>query len=183
MFRALVELDDLDRDALAEQRIDVLDLAQRDLRSGQERFDAVEIHDDAALDLPDQLAFDDLSVVVSILDAIPDAHEIRALLGEHDESVLVLHLLQEHVDRVADLDAARIRELGERDDALALEADVHEHVIVVDREHRAAHDFALADGAHGLFVLAEHLGAHFVREFVFVVRVKGQQGQLGRPAR
>ena len=104
---ALVELDDLDRHGLAEQRVHVLHLAQRDLRAGQERLDAVEVHHHAALDLADQLAFDHLPGVVGLLDAVPDAHEVGALLGEHDQAVLVLHLLEEDVDDVADLDAAR----------------------------------------------------------------------------
>jgi hypothetical protein len=78
---ALVQLDDLDLDALTEQRVDVLNLTQRDLRSGQERLDPVEVDDDATLDLPDQLALDDLCRVVGFLDAVPDADEVRTLLG------------------------------------------------------------------------------------------------------
>ncbi len=95
---ALVQLDDLDRNVLAEQGVHVLDLAQRDLGAGQERLDSVEIHDHAALDLADQLALDHLPAVVRVLDAIPDAHEVGALLGEDDQAVLVLHLLEEDVD-------------------------------------------------------------------------------------
>ena len=112
---ALVELDDLDLDRLAEQRVDVLHLAQRDLRAGQERLDPVEIDDHAALDLADQLALDQLALVGGCLDAVPDAHEVGALLGEHDEAVLVLHLLEEDLDLVADLDAAAVRRTPERE--------------------------------------------------------------------
>ena len=97
----LVQLDDLDRDRLAEQRVHVLHLAQRDLRAGQERLDAVEVHHHAALDLADQLALDHLPGVVGFLDAVPDAHEVGALLGQHDQTVLVLHLLEEDLEDVA----------------------------------------------------------------------------------
>jgi hypothetical protein len=95
---ALVELDDLHLDRLSQHRVDILDLAQRDLRARQERLDAVEVHDHAALDLPHQLAIHHLAAVVRLLDAIPNAHEVGALLGEDDQAVLVLHFLEEDVD-------------------------------------------------------------------------------------
>src|SRR5262249_42521567 len=102
---ALVQLDDLELHGLSDQGVHVLDLPERDLRSREEGFDAVEIHDDTALDLPDQLAFDQLAVVGGRLDAVPDLDEVRALLRKDDEAVLVLRLLQEDLDLIADLDA------------------------------------------------------------------------------
>ena len=71
-----------------------------------------------------------------------------------------------------------IGELRERDDALALESDVDQHFLVVDGEHRAAHDLALADGAQRLLVLAEHLGPHFEREVVLFVGVERHAGSV-----
>jgi len=112
---------------------------------------------------------------VSLLDAVPHPHEVGALLGQHHQTVLVLHLLQEHVEDVADLDAARVRELGERDHSFALEADVDQDFLVVDREHRAANDFALADGAQRLLVLPEHLGPRLEAELVVLVGVEGDR--------
>jgi hypothetical protein len=109
-------------------------LTERDLRSGEERLHPVEIHDHAALDLPDQLAFDQLSVVGGRLDAVPHLDEIGALLGQDDQAVLVLGLLEEDLDLIADLDALEIRELLDRDDALGLEADVDRDFLVVDLE-------------------------------------------------
>ena len=120
----LVELDDADGDRLAEQRVNVLHLAQSDLRARKERLDPVEVDHHAAFDLADQLAFDHLRLVIGVLDAIPDAHEVGALLGQHDEAVLVLHLLEEHLDFVADLDLVAVRELLEVDHPLGLEPDV-----------------------------------------------------------
>jgi hypothetical protein len=172
---ALVELDDPYLDHLVQQGVHVLHLTQRDLGAGQERLDPVEVDHHAALDLPHQLALDHLRLVVGVLDAVPNAHEVRALLGQDDQAVLVFHLLQEDLDGVAYLDRGRIGEFRERDDAFALESHVDQHVLVVDMEHRAAHDLPFAKGAHRIFVLREQLGARFCSEFVLVVVVDVQQ--------
>ena len=180
---ALVQLDDLDRHALPEQPVDVLDLAERDLRAGQERFDAVEIHDDPALDLAHQAALNDLSVVVSLFHLVPHAHEVGALLGEDDQTVLVLHFLEEYVDDQADRDGARIRELGEGDDAFALETDVDQNLLVIHREHRAAHDLAFTQRAQRFLVMAEDLETLLGGEFLFVVVVERDFGIAQHPGR
>ena len=44
---------------------------------------------------------DDLAVLVGDLDLVPDLQEVGALLGEHDQPVLVLDLLEEDVELVA----------------------------------------------------------------------------------
>src|SRR2546425_10530369 len=48
MLAALVQLDDLELEALTEQLVDVGNASQRDLAAGQERVDAHQVHDDAA---------------------------------------------------------------------------------------------------------------------------------------
>jgi hypothetical protein len=157
---------------LAEQGVHVLHLAQSDLRAGQERLDAVQVDHHAALDLAHQATLGDLALVVCLLHAVPHAHEVGPLLRQHDEPVLVLHLLEEHLDGVPDLDGGRIRELGEGDDALALEAHVDEHFLLVHAQHRATYDLALADRAQGLLVVAEHLRPLFGRQVLVLVVVQ-----------
>ena len=68
---ALVQLDDLELELLAEQLVDVRDATERDLRTREERVDAHEVDDHATLDLLDERAFDRLIVLVGEADAAP----------------------------------------------------------------------------------------------------------------
>ena len=127
---ALVELDDLELELLAEQLVDVRDATERDLRTGEERVDAHEVDDHATLDLLDERAFDRLIVLVGETDALPHAHEVRLLLREDDRAFLILEVLEQDFDFVADLEVREVLELLERDAAFRLEADVeHDHVV------------------------------------------------------
>src|ERR1700680_1629638 len=77
---ALIELDDLEIEGLAEELVDVGNATERDLRSGEECIDSHEIDDHAALDLLDQGAAHRLVILVGDADALPDAHEVGFLL-------------------------------------------------------------------------------------------------------
>ena len=68
---ALVELDDLELELLAEQLVDVGHATERDLRSRQERVDAHQVDHHAALDLLDQGAFSRLVGLVGHAVALP----------------------------------------------------------------------------------------------------------------
>ncbi len=172
---ALVELDDLEPEGLIEQLIQVLDLAQRDLAPGKERLDAVEVDDDTALDLAHEPAFDHLAGVGGVLDAIPDLDEVGALLGEDDQAVLVLHLLEEDLDLVTDLDALESRELVRLDDALGLETDVDEHFGRRDLEHTPTDDLSLFEILERLLVERFELEPLFIARIVGIVRILGQE--------
>ena len=74
---------------MADELVEVFDLADVDLRAGQKGLDAEEIDDDAALDAPRQSALDGVASVVGILDQIPHPHEVGLLLGEHDLALFV----------------------------------------------------------------------------------------------
>ena len=132
---ALVELDDLELELLAEQLVDVRDATERDLRTREECVDAHEVDDHATLDLLDERAFHRLIVLVGEADALPHAHEVRLLLREDDRAFLVLEVLEEDFDFVADLEVGDVLELFERDAAFRLEADVEDDHVVADLEH------------------------------------------------
>ena len=89
----LVELDDLEGELLTDELVEVLNLADVDLRAGQEGLDAEEIDDDAALDAAHQAALDGVAGVVGFLDRVPDPHEVGLLFGEHDLALLVFDIL------------------------------------------------------------------------------------------
>src|SRR3954462_7368344 len=70
---ALVQLDDLELEALAEQLVDVRNATQRDLRARQERVHAHEIDDHTTLDLLDQRAFHRRVVLIRDAELLPHA--------------------------------------------------------------------------------------------------------------
>src|SRR3954465_2543794 len=74
------------------------------------------------------------------------------LLREDERVGLLAHRhLVGRIDRAAD------RELVDRDDALGLVADVHEHLVLVDADDRAVHDLALVDRREGRLVVRNEL--------------------------
>ena len=99
----LVELDDLELEALADELVEVADGAEVDLRAGEERLDA-DVDGEAALDAADDDAFHELVALARGGDLVPDAHLVGLLLGELDHARVVLALLDEHFDGVARLD-------------------------------------------------------------------------------
>jgi hypothetical protein len=153
---ALVELDDLELVRRAEELVDVRHATERDLRPGEERVDAHQVHDHAALDLLHQRALDRLVALVRLADLLPDAHEVGLLLREDDRALLVLEVLEEDLDLVADLEVLGILELVERDRALRLEADVEDDRVVGDAEDLRLDDLAFGDLRHRALVHRKH---------------------------
>ena len=147
---AAVELDHLAAERLAHELVEVLDAADVDERRRQEAAHA-EVEDEPALDDLDDAALDGLAALGRLLDALPGHLEARALLREDQPALGVLLRHHERVDLVAEVDLvggvdrAADRELGDRDDALGLVADVDEDLVLVDADDLAAHDLALVD--------------------------------------
>ena len=167
---ALVELDDLELELLAEQLVDVRNAAERDLRAGEERVDAHEVDDHAALDLLDERAFHRLIGLVRDADLLPHAHEVGFLLRKDDRAFLVLEVLEQHFDFVTGLEVGMVLELFERNAALGFEADVEDDHVVANLEHLALHDLALVDRRERTVVELHHRLVLGRRVLVFVVQ-------------
>ena len=97
------------------------------------------------------------------LDRLPGELEARALLREEQAPLRVLLRHHERVDLVAHRDlVGRVhvpadRELGDRDDALGLVADVDQHLVLVDTHDRAVDDLPLVDRREGALVVGDQL--------------------------
>ncbi len=154
----LVQLDDLESHGPAQKLVHVLDLAQGDLGSRQEGLHAEQIHDHSALYLPQQPALHDRACIRRVLDAVPDLDEVGSLLRKHHETVLVLHLLQEHIHFVSYLDALGVAELLYGYHALRLETHVHEDFLLIDLEDRAFDDLPFLEVHHRFLVELHQLG-------------------------
>ena len=156
-----VQLDDLALELAAEELVEVLDPADVHQRGGQEPAHA-EVEDQAALDDLDDRALDVLAGGGRGLDALPRLLEARALLGEDQAAVLVLLLHDQRVDPLAEgdlvlgLDALADRQLGERDDALALVADVDQDLVLVDPDHPPGDHVPLREDRERQVVVRHH---------------------------
>ena len=157
-----VELDHLAAQLLREELVEVLDAADVDERRRQEATDA-EVEDETALDDLDHPAVDGLAALGGSLDRLPGELEARALLREEEAPLGVLLRHHERVDLVADrhlvgrVHVPADRELGDRDDAFRLVADVDEHLVLVDAHDRAVDDLALVDRREGALVVGDQL--------------------------
>src|SRR5262249_7890856 len=137
---AAVELDDARLDVLADHRVQVLHRTEVDLRAGQERLDP-DVDGQAALDDLDDLPVDRRALLVSAGDDVPDLDLVGLLLGEDDEAFRVFLRLEVDLDLLADLrrDPAPV-ELVDRDRALALVADVDQHLAAREADDRPLDD-------------------------------------------
>ena len=145
-----VHLDDAGFDLGAQVHVEILDATKVDQRCRQEAAQA-DIEDEAALDDFDNLARDHFAGLELLFDANPSTLVLGTLLGEDQAAVLVFLLENEGFDLLAQLhDVGRIGiladgQLARRDDALALEADVDEHLVVLDLDDRAVDQVALVE--------------------------------------
>ena len=183
-----VELDHLALERLAHELVEVLDAADVDQRGGQEAADA-EVQDQAALDDLDDRSLDGLAGLGGALDAAPGLLEAGALLGEDQAPFLVLLGEDEGVDLLAEvdlflgLDRLADRKLVGGDDPLALVADVHQDLVLVDAHDLAVDDVALLEGMDRRVVVRDDLAVDLDQEVGGGGAVGGGRGGLGRGRR
>src|SRR5256714_4686228 len=172
----LVQLDDLELEALTQQLVDVGHAPQGDLTAGEERVHSHQIHHHTALDLLDERTRDRLILLVGFADPLPDPHEVGFLLREDDCAFLILEVLEEDLDLVPFLERARILELVDRHGAFGLEPDIENHGGVGHPQHLRLYDLAFFDVGERSFVQLRHL-RDFVRR-ILLVQI-GADAELG----
>ncbi len=137
----LVDLDDLEIVGVADERGEVLGRGDVDLRRRQKRLHA-DVDQQPALDHGLDLAGDGAAFVANGEDLVPVLLELGLFLGEDDHALLVLELLDQDIDFVADLDGLDVLEFVGGDDALAFVTDVHEDFLGADFDDGAFDNFA-----------------------------------------
>ena len=93
---------------------------------------------------------------MGVLDQLPDAQEVRLLLGQDDHTVIVLEALEEDFHLLADLDRVRLLEFVEGDGTFALEPEFEDDGGLGDSQHPGPDDLSLANIARGDLMLVEH---------------------------
>src|SRR4029078_993182 len=142
-----VELDDLEVELLALVGRRVLDRADVDERTGQERADAVDHDGEGALDLARDQGLHDGALLHRRLEVVPGLETLRLVARQARFAVAVLQAFDRDRDEVARLDldlALVVLELVDRNEALGLEARVHDDDVVIDADHFRGYQFALA---------------------------------------
>ena len=151
---AAVHLQDLERLRQVHQRLDVAHRADVDLAAGQEGHGAAEVDGEAALDPAEDHAVDALALLEFLLQLVPGGFAAGAVAAQHRFALRILDAVDIDFDLVADGDLgllARRGEFAQRDAAFALQADVDDREVVLDRGDDALDDLAF----EGLVFAAE----------------------------
>ncbi len=145
----LVNLDDLEGHGLAHELVDLLDVAQAELGSGDEGADAGHVGQQATLDGFLAHALDELAGLLLCHDLVPGLAVDDVLLGQKDVALAVVHLDDLDFDLVVDLDIGR-RKVGLLHDTVSLVADVDADFVLSDLHDLAGNDLAGANLYQGL---------------------------------
>ena len=131
-----VDLQDQALDRLAAVRVDVLGTPNIDLAGGQEHVHA-DVDQQAAFDLLENLALDDVPFLVSADDLFPLADAVGLPLGEQDQSEFVFDFFEQDRDFLTrDRRFVGVGPFVERNDSFALVADVDQDFFTFDPHNR-----------------------------------------------
>ncbi len=150
----LVQFDDLGLEFHADVGLEVADAAHLDQRCGQEPAQA-DVDDQTALDHLDDGTGDDTIFFLDLLDRAPGALVLGAFLGQDQAALLVLLLLNQGFDLVADpdhvegIDVVLDGEFLGWDDTFGLVTDVEEDFIPVDLDDSPGDDVAVVEVLDG----------------------------------
>ena len=109
------------------------------------------------------VTLDVLAGLELLLDAAPSALVLGTLLGQHETAVRALLGHNKSLDGIAhrnDVCGVSVLadgQLADRNDALGLEADVDQDLVLVDLRHGAAHEIALVEVGNGTVDEIVHL--------------------------
>ena len=146
----LVQLDDLGLELHPDVGLKITNAAHLDQRCGQEAAQA-DVDDQAALDDLDHATGDDAVLFLDLFDRAPGALVLSPLLGQDQPTFLVLFLLDQGLDLIADadhierVDVVLDGELFGRDDTFGLVTDVEQDLVTVDLDHGAGDDIAVVE--------------------------------------
>src|SRR5665648_156260 len=157
-----VEFDHPALERLTGELLEIVDPTDVHKRSRQEPAHA-QVQDQTALNHLDDGALHGLAFLGGLFDPLPGTFETGTLLREDQTPIGVFLGHDQGVDHVAQIDlfagVHRLtdRELVGRNHALALVADVDQHLVFVDADQSAGNDLTLFEGDHHGIVVGDHL--------------------------
>ncbi len=136
----LVDLDHLEFKLVINQRVHIVHRADVHLRTWQECIHTIDVHDHAALDPCLDHTHDGAAFRAGLDHVFPLDLLLGLFLAQDDHATFVFHLVEKHIELVADLDDGDILELMPVDHAFGLVADVDQHFIILDGQDPAWND-------------------------------------------
>ncbi len=141
-----IELDDLELERLVFVGRGVLDGADVDERSRQERADAVHHHREPALDLAGDETRDDGALLHRGFEVVPCLEALGLVARQLGLAIPIFETLDRHGDEIAGLDldlAFVVLEFLDRNEAFGLEARVDDHDVEIDADDLGSDELAL----------------------------------------
>ena len=135
----LVDLYDLELHGLAHEDIVVADGLNVNLRTGQEGLDAEYVDNHTTLCAALNVTLDNLIVVQSLVHTVPRLGCASLLVRQDELTLLVLLILDVHLNGVTYLQFGVVAEFAGGDDTIALETDVYNHLALVHCNYGAIH--------------------------------------------
>ena len=143
------DLDDLELKRLVDVRLDIMYRSNVDLRTGQEGFDAIHVHNQAAAHAALDDAIDHGAFVILGQHGFPAELIVGLALAQRDHAIFAFELHQQDIDAVADLNRGDVVEFVGRDHTFGLVADIDQHFATADGADDALDDRAGRELAHG----------------------------------
>ena len=157
-----IHLDNASLELGTQIHIQVLHAAQVNQRCRQEATQA-DVQNQAALDDFDNLAHNGFAVLVLFFNVVPGTLVLSATLGKNQTTVLVFLLKNQSLNLVAQahnvsrVDILADGQLANRDNTLALEADVNQNLIMLQFDDFALHQIAFVEVGQGAVDHCVHL--------------------------
>jgi len=169
-----VDLEDFALHVLADEPADVARFANVNLRGRQKDRNA-DVHEQATLDPPDDLAAYNVPFLLGVDDVLPAANRVGLALAQKDQPAVRVGVLQQNLDLPAGRDLVRTAELPGVDHALALQTDLDDHVVADLRDDGPLENRSRQTRVHLLLqhlfeVLVLHVPEHLA-DLLFQFRV------------
>ena len=163
-----VEFHNLELHRLTYENIVVANGFHVDLAAREECFHAENVHDHAAFRTPFDVTGNDLTCVVSLVNAIPSASGACLFVRQYELAFLVLLALNVNLYFVAYLQLRVVTELGCRDDTVRLVAYVDNYLAFVDTDNGSLYYLVVLDSGKGFVVLLDFFFVLFALLLCFI---------------
>ena len=136
-----VHLDDLHVEDLADERVEVVNRLDVDLRAGQESSHSADVHGQSALGRRDDLSLDRRPGLVGLVQMVPDLELLGLFPGEHEIAVRILGCFEHDLEFVAGLERLQLLlgELFDGNDPVGFVPQVQHDHARADLQHPAPH--------------------------------------------
>ncbi len=150
-----IQFNDLELHGLAYEDVVVTNRLHVDLAAREECFHTEYVHDHAAFRTPFDVTGNDLTCVVSLVNAVPSFSSTCLIVRKNELSFFVLLALDVDFYFVAYLEVRVVTELRSRNDTVGFVTYVDNYLTLVDTDDSTLNDFVVLDGAQRVVILLD----------------------------